>query len=50
VAIYCDEYGQSWWGQWGPSSLGKGLGGSEEAVIFIARCVGVLLASPAAAW
>lgn len=38
VAIYCDEYGQSWWGEWGPSSLGRGLGGSEEAVVFIARC------------
>ena len=37
LAIYCDEYGQSWWGDWGPSSLGKGLGGSEEAVIFISR-------------
>jgi len=37
VAIYCDEYGQTWWPGWGPSSLGKGLGGSEEAVVFIAR-------------
>jgi tetratricopeptide (TPR) repeat protein len=37
VAIYCEEYGQGWWGHWGPSSLGSGLGGSEEAVIFIAR-------------
>ncbi|CAM9567073.1 unnamed protein product, partial [Chrysoparadoxa australica] len=39
VAIYCHEYGQSWFKQWGPSSLkkGKGLGGSEEAVVFITR-------------
>lgn len=37
LAIYCDEYGQTWWEGWGPSSLGKGLGGSEEAVVFMAR-------------
>lgn len=35
VAIYCYEYGQAWWGQWGPSSLRTGLGGSEEAVVFL---------------
>lgn len=35
VAIYCHEYGQGWWGQWGPSSLETGLGGSEEAVVFL---------------
>jgi tetratricopeptide (TPR) repeat protein len=40
LAIYCDEYGQTWWEGWGPSSLGKGLGGSEEAVIFLSRWVG----------
>ncbi|KAK7242259.1 protein N-acetylglucosaminyltransferase [Aureococcus anophagefferens] len=38
VAIYCDEYGQTWWPDWGPSSLETGgLGGSEEAVVFVAR-------------
>ncbi|KAH8046972.1 protein N-acetylglucosaminyltransferase [Aureococcus anophagefferens] len=37
VAIYCDEYGQAW-PDWGPSSLETGgLGGSEEAVVFVAR-------------
>lgn len=36
VAIYCYEYGQAWWGQWGPSSVRTGLGGSEEAVVFLA--------------
>ena len=37
IVIYCHEYGQTWWPQWGPSSLGKGVGGSEEAVIFLSR-------------
>ena len=45
IAIYCDEYGQNWWSEWGPSSLKiqsndtkpKGLGGSEEAVLFMSR-------------
>ena len=38
VAIYCDEYGQTWWPRWGPRSLLEGgLGGSEEAVVFMAR-------------
>uniref|UniRef100_A0A7S3JQD7 O-GlcNAc transferase C-terminal domain-containing protein n=1 Tax=Aureoumbra lagunensis TaxID=44058 RepID=A0A7S3JQD7_9STRA len=38
VIIYCDEYGQTWWPNWGPSSMKiGGLGGSEEAVIFVAR-------------
>lgn len=38
VAIYCNEYGQSWWGDWGPSSLTTaGLGGSEEAVVFLSQ-------------
>lgn len=37
VAIYCYEYGNSWWSPWGPSSLEKGIGGSEEAVIHLAR-------------
>jgi protein O-GlcNAc transferase len=37
VAFYCHEYDQAWWGQWGPSSLETGLGGSEEAVVFLSR-------------
>lgn len=38
VAIVCDEYGQTWWPGWGPSSLvASGLGGSEEAVVFLGR-------------
>lgn len=37
LAIYCDEYGQAWWPQWGPWALNStGVGGSEEAVIFMA--------------
>jgi|GEM_PF-262029 len=38
IAIYCDEYSQSWWPHWGPRSPeSEGAGGSEEAVIFLAR-------------
>jgi hypothetical protein len=40
VVFYCNEYGNAWWPNWGPSSLannGNGLGGSEEAVIYISR-------------
>ncbi|KAG7387615.1 hypothetical protein PHYPSEUDO_013865 [Phytophthora pseudosyringae] len=37
VAFYCHEYGQTWWDKWGPSSLDTGLGGSEEAVVFLSR-------------
>ncbi|ETI50642.1 hypothetical protein F443_05800 [Phytophthora nicotianae P1569] len=37
IAFYCHEYGQSWWEKWGPSSLNTGLGGSEEAVVFLSR-------------
>ncbi|DAZ99932.1 TPA: hypothetical protein N0F65_008739 [Lagenidium giganteum] len=37
VALYCHEYGQTWWNQWGPLSLAHGLGGSEEAVVFLSR-------------
>ncbi|KAG1691586.1 hypothetical protein DVH05_026881 [Phytophthora capsici] len=37
IAFYCFEYGQAWWGQWGPSSLETGLGGSEEAIVFLSR-------------
>ena len=38
IVIYCYEYGQSWWPKWGPDSPSRGgVGGSEEAVIFLAR-------------
>ncbi|CAM9221466.1 unnamed protein product [Discosporangium mesarthrocarpum] len=37
IAIYCHEYGNEWFPHWGPSSMGKGLGGSEESVVFISR-------------
>lgn len=37
VAFYCFEYGNAWFPNWGPSSLGKGLGGSEEVVIHLSR-------------
>lgn len=37
VAIYCFEYGNAWFPNWGPSSLGKGLGGSEEIVVHLSR-------------
>ena len=42
IAIYCNEYGQTWWPNWGPRSLlagGSGAGGSEEAAILVARAV-----------
>ena len=40
VAIYCYEYGNAYWGRWGPSSIedgGGGLGGSEEAVLYLSE-------------
>lgn len=37
VTIWCDEYGQTWWPSWGPSFISSGLGGSEEAVVFLGR-------------
>jgi len=38
VAIYCNEYGQTWWPNWSYSSHKRGgLGGSEESVLFLAR-------------
>ena len=38
VAIYCNEYGQTWWKNWSYSSAKRGgLGGSEESVLFISR-------------
>jgi protein O-GlcNAc transferase len=36
IVFYCEEYGQTWWPQWGPWSLTKGVGGSEDAVISLA--------------
>jgi hypothetical protein len=40
LVIYCDEYGQTWWPGWGPHSLiSGGLGGSEEAVVFLSRAL-----------
>lgn len=41
VAIYCYEYGRAYWGQWGPSSKG-GMGGSEEAVLYLSQQLGLL--------
>ena len=40
IVFYCYEYGNEWWGNWGPSSLekdGKGVGGSEESVIYLSE-------------
>ncbi len=38
IVIYCYEYGQTWWPNWGPNSPKQGgAGGSEEAVIFLSR-------------
>lgn len=37
IALYCFEYGNAWFPNWGPSSLGRGLGGSEEVVIHLSR-------------
>ena len=37
VAFYCHEYGNAWFPNWGPSNLGQGLGGSEEAVVHLSR-------------
>lgn len=37
VVLYCFEYGNEWFPNWGPSSLGKGLGGSEEVVVHLSR-------------
>ena len=35
-----DEYGQTWWPAWGPWNLtGGGVGGSEEAAIFLASAL-----------
>jgi hypothetical protein len=40
VAFFCFEFGNSWWPKWGPSSArpgGRGLGGSEESVMYMAQ-------------
>ena len=43
IAIFCDEYGQTWWPDWGPRSLERGgLGGSEEAAVFASRGLAAL--------
>ena len=41
IAIYCNTFEHGWWGYWGPHSLeaGAGVGGSEEAVILLARAI-----------
>ncbi len=44
IAFYCEEYGQSWWPQWGSWNLrdNRAVGGSEEAVIHLARNLAAL--------
>ena len=40
IVMYCEEYGNEFWGQWGPSNGlagGKGMGGSEEAVVYLSH-------------
>ena len=38
LIIYCNEYDQTWWPNWGPTSMDTGgAGGSEEAVIFLSK-------------
>eukprot|EP00501_MAST-03F_sp_TOSAG23-6_P001794 GSMAST32.ASY1.ANO1.1872.1 assembled CDS len=38
IAIYCNEYGNSWWPKWGwRTAGGGGGGGSGEAVVFLSR-------------
>ena len=38
LVIYCNEYEQTWWPNWGPNSMDTGgVGGSEEAVIFLSK-------------
>ena len=39
LALYCEEYGQTWWPQWGPWDLHRGLGGSEEAVVYLTQAL-----------
>lgn len=38
IVIYCYEYGNEWWPNWGPSKVlsgNSGIGGSEEAVVYL---------------
>ncbi len=38
IVIYCYEYGNEWWPNWGPSRVlsgNSGIGGSEEAVVYL---------------
>ena len=38
IVIYCHEYGNEWWPNWGPSKVlsgNSGIGGSEEAVVYL---------------
>lgn len=46
IAFYCYEYGNEWWPKWGPSSIQEGskprLGGSEEAVLYLAKALSKL--------
>jgi len=38
IVFFCNEFGQTWWPHWGPNSPeNEGIGGSEEAVIFLSR-------------
>lgn len=38
IAFFCHEYGNQYWPKWGKSSLLRGgLGGSEEAVVFLSE-------------
>lgn len=41
VVFYCNEYGNDWWTNFGPSSVfgpnATGAGGSEESIIYITR-------------
>ncbi len=39
LAIFCNEYGQTWWPNWSYASIGTGLGGSEEAAYFMAHAM-----------
>lgn len=42
VVFYCNEFGNEWWPNWGPSSVGplaRGVGGSEESVIYLSEAL-----------
>jgi hypothetical protein len=42
ISIYCNNYGDEWWANWGPNSLLSGIGGSEEGVIYMSRALASL--------